>query len=136
MEFLYHPTLLVQPMEGVQRPGDDEKQLLSRVDQAQIQVIYPDSFRNAIKFIKIIYTKPFPLVGSVLVSINLQFQRIDNNYLHMHRCYLAHWANYFELLQVREHLEDNFDTAGAVTELLSLVRDVHSYIDKCKSVSQ
>ncbi|KAG0560270.1 hypothetical protein M758_10G162400 [Ceratodon purpureus] len=59
------------PMEGVQRPGDDEKQLFSRVDQAQDQV--------------------------------------------------------------RERLEDNFDTAGAVTELLSLVKDVHSYIDKCKS---
>ncbi|XP_024396066.1 uncharacterized protein [Physcomitrium patens] len=61
------------PMEGVQRPGLDEKQLLSRVDQAQIQV--------------------------------------------------------------RERLEDNFDTAGAISELLSLVRDVHSYIDKCKSAS-
>lgn len=62
-----------QPMAGIQRPGDDEKQLFSRVDQAQIMV--------------------------------------------------------------RERLEDNFDTAGAVTELLTLVRDVHSYIDKCKSAN-
>ncbi|XP_024384144.1 uncharacterized protein [Physcomitrium patens] len=61
------------PMAGIQRPGDDEKQLFSRVDQAQIMV--------------------------------------------------------------RERLEDNFDTAGAVTELLTLVRDVHSYIDKCKSAN-
>ncbi len=36
--------------------------------------------------------------------------------------------------QVRVRLEDNFDTAGAVSELLLLVKDVHSYIDKCNSV--
>jgi hypothetical protein len=35
---------------------------------------------------------------------------------------------------VQERLEDNFDTAGAVVELLSLVKDVHFYIDECKSV--
>jgi hypothetical protein len=35
---------------------------------------------------------------------------------------------------VQERLEDNFDTAGTVAELLSLVKDVHFYIDKCKSV--
>jgi cysteinyl-tRNA synthetase len=32
-------------------------------------------------------------------------------------------------------LEDNFDTGGAVSELLLLVKDVHSYIDKCNSMS-
>jgi cysteinyl-tRNA synthetase len=39
----------------------------------------------------------------------------------------------YEQVQVR--LEDNFDTAGAVSELLLLVKDVHSYIDKCNSMS-
>jgi cysteinyl-tRNA synthetase len=36
--------------------------------------------------------------------------------------------------KVRVRLEDNFDTGGAVSELLLLVKDVHSYIDKCNSV--
>ncbi|KAH8942535.1 hypothetical protein BDL97_14G106100 [Sphagnum fallax] len=35
--------------------------------------------------------------------------------------------------KVRVRLEDNFDTGGAVSELLLLVKDVHSYIDKCNS---
>ncbi|KAH8942536.1 hypothetical protein BDL97_14G106100 [Sphagnum fallax] len=37
--------------------------------------------------------------------------------------------------KVRVRLEDNFDTGGAVSELLLLVKDVHSYIDKCNSMS-
>ncbi|CAM6034529.1 unnamed protein product, partial [Sphagnum compactum] len=37
--------------------------------------------------------------------------------------------------KVRVRLEDNFDTAGAVSELLLLVKDVHSYIDKCNSMT-
>jgi len=37
--------------------------------------------------------------------------------------------------EVQERLEDNFDTAGTVAELLSLVKDVHFYIDKCKSAN-
>ncbi|CAN5959698.1 unnamed protein product [Sphagnum jensenii] len=35
--------------------------------------------------------------------------------------------------KVRVRLEDNFDTGGAVSELLLLVKDVHSYFDKCNS---
>ncbi|CAK9205088.1 unnamed protein product [Sphagnum troendelagicum] len=37
--------------------------------------------------------------------------------------------------KVQVRLEDNFDTGGAVSELLLLVKDVHSYIDKCNSMS-
>lgn len=33
-------------------------------------------------------------------------------------------------VQVREHLEDNFDTAGALEVLLNLVKDVKQYSEK------
>jgi hypothetical protein len=99
-----------QAVEDDQKWADDEKQLLRRIQEVQSKVLssWAPSY-----FVLLVWCSSWALEWFGCSAKTTDVDRYE---------------------QVRVRLEDNFDTAGAVSELLVFVKDVHSYIDKCNSV--